>query len=431
MKNICVLVGLFSILLLPSCSETKEKLKGKREPFIIVGDALKPDPALENLKVTLPNAQNIAEWPCVGGTPSHVIAPAKMSDAPQKIWEERIGDGADTYHRLITHPVVAQDVIYTMDINSIVKARSCKDGALLWEQNFTPADTECTSMGGGFAVVDGKLFITTSFGEVWCVDAKDGKKIWQQNLSTPLRAAPTVYEGRIFVVTVNNEIYALDGQTGEEIWNYAGIVEPNSLLGGSSPALTNGAAAIALTSGEIYVLRPETGHVMWTDTLTPALRIDTVSSIAHIRARPIIENDVLYLASHGGRLAAYELLSGKKLWTKDIGALRTPALAGDFLFVITTNDDLVCVLKKTGQVKWAVPLPRKRESEEVVTWAGPIVANSQLVLTGTNGQMLFVNASDGKIDKTIELGDPCQLSPIIADGTLFILTDSGMLQAWR
>jgi outer membrane protein assembly factor BamB len=130
-------------------------------------------------------------------------------------------------------------------------------------------------------------------------------------------------------------------------------------------------------------------------------------------------------------LAAYELLSGKKIWNKDIGALRTPALAGDFLFVITTNDDLVCVLKKTGQVKWATALPRKRESEEVVTWAGPIVVNNQLVLTGTNSQMLFVNASDGEVAKTVELSDPCQLSPITANGTLFTLTDSGMLQAWR
>jgi outer membrane protein assembly factor BamB len=431
MRNICILASLFSLLLLPSCSETKEKLKGKREPFIVVGDALKPDPALKDLKVILPEVQNISEWPCVGGTPHHVVMPAKLSENLQKVWEESIGDGADTYHRLITHPVVAQDIIYTMDINSVIKARSCKDGALLWEQNVTPEGVECTSMGGGFAVVDDNLFITTSFGEVWCVDAKDGKKIWVQNLNTPVRAAPTVYENRIFVVTVNNEIYALDVQTGEEIWNYAGIIEPNSLLGGSSPALTNGAAAIALTSGEVYVLRPETGHVMWTETLTPALRVDTVSSIAHIRARPIIDGGVVYLASHGGRLAAYELLSGKKIWNKDIGALRTPALAGDFLFVITTNDDLVCVLKKTGQVKWATALPRKRESEEVVTWAGPIVVNNQLVLTGTNSQMLFVNASDGEVAKTVELSDPCQLSPITANGTLFTLTDSGMLQAWR
>src|SRR3989338_3945680 len=137
MKNIVILVSMFSVLLLPSCSETKEKLKGAREPFIAVGDALKPDPAIANLKVVLPQAQEINEWPCVGGTPSHVVAPAKISENLQKIWEERIGDGADTYHRLITHPVVAENIIYTMDINSIVKARNSKNGSLIWEQNTT------------------------------------------------------------------------------------------------------------------------------------------------------------------------------------------------------------------------------------------------------------------------------------------------------
>ena len=32
-----------ALLVLAGCSENKEKLKGSREPFIVVGDALKPD----------------------------------------------------------------------------------------------------------------------------------------------------------------------------------------------------------------------------------------------------------------------------------------------------------------------------------------------------------------------------------------------------
>lgn len=431
MKNITILNCLLALLVLAGCNETKEKLKGKREPFIIVGNALKPDSTLENMAVTLPPAQDVKNWNHVGGNPSHFVSPVIVGSDLNKVWEQRIGEGADTHHRLITHPVVNNGLVYSMDIHGHVQARKTEDGTLVWELNTSPEEGHSNTMGGGFAAEGDFLYITTSFGDVWCVEAQTGKSVWTKSLETPIRAAPTVFGGRVFVVTVNNEIFALETKSGDELWDYAGIVEPSSILGGSAPAACAQAVVVALTSGEIYCLSPESGRVLWSDTMTPALRIDTVSSIAHIRARPIIEGDVVYLASHGGRIAAYELLTGKKMWAKEIGALRTPALSGDFIFAITTNDDLVCLLKSTGQVRWAASLPRKRESDDVITWAGPIAVNNQLVIVSTSEKMALVNVADGKIDKLFSLESACQLSPIAADKTIFTLTDSGTLQAWR
>ena len=431
MKNVSITGCLIALLVLVGCSETKEKLKGKRELFIIVGNSLRPDPALENMTVQLPAAADLKDWNHVGGNPAHLVQPVQVSNDLKKVWAETIGDGSDTYHRLITHPVVNNGLVYSMDIHGYVQARKVADGSLVWELTTSPEEGHSNTMGGGFAADGNNLYITTSFGEVWCVEAQTGKSIWTKQLETPIRAAPTIFAGRIFVVTVNNEIFALEAKTGDELWDYAGIIEPSSLLGGSAPAACSQAVVVTLTSGEIYCLSPESGRMLWSDTMTPALRIDTVSSIAHIRARPIIEDNIVYIASHGGRIAAYELLTGKKIWTKDIGALRTPVLSGNFLFLITTNDDLVCLLKSTGQVRWAASLPRKRESEEVITWAGPIAVNNQLAIVSTSEQMALVNVTDGKIDTTYSLESACQLSPIAADKTIFTLTDSGVLQAWR
>jgi len=424
-------LAVVTLLGLTACSENKEKLKGVREPFIMVGKAVKPDPAIANMAVSVPPAQDLKNWNHVGGNPSHLVPPVMVSEHLKKVWEQKIGEGADTYHRLITHPVVNDGLIYTMDVNGAVQARKIDDGALVWELVTSPEEGHSNAMGGGFAVVDDALFVTTSFGEVICLEAKSGKNIWTKSVSTPIRAAPTVFLGRIFVVTINNEIFAFDAKSGDELWDYAGIIEPCALLGGSSPAASDQAIITALTSGEIYSLSPEGGRLLWSDTMTPALRIDTVSSIAHIRARPIIDGSTVYLASHGGRMGAYDILTGKKHWASEIGVLRTPAIAGDFIYLITTNDDLVCLLKSTGQVRWVASLPRKRESDEVVTWAGPIVVNQQLVVVSTSGQMAFADVTNGKIAQTMELESSCQLSPIAAEKTIFILTDSGTLQAWR
>lgn len=431
MNNLYRKAGLLALVLLVGCSETKEKLNGERIPFIIVGNALKPDASIEGMAVSMNPARELKDWNHVGCNPSHLVDPVKVGGDLKQAWAENIGQGSDTYHRLITHPIVSDGIVYSMDIEGKLQARKISDGVLVWELKTSPEEGHSNTMGGGLAAVGEFLFVTTSFGETLCLDAKTGKNIWTQKLEVPIRAAPTVYAGRVYVVTVNNEIYALDAKTGEVLWDYAGIVEPSALLGGSAPAVSSDAVVVALTSGEIYCLSPESGRLLWSDTMTPALRIDTVSSIAHIRARPIIEGDVVYLASHGGRIAAYEVLTGKKLWAKEIGALHTPVVSGRFIFLITTNDDMVCLLKSTGQVRWAIQLPRKRESDDVETWAGPIAVNDQLAIVSTSGQMAFVNAADGKIDKKIDLGDSCQLSPIAADETIFTLNDSATLQAWR
>jgi outer membrane protein assembly factor BamB len=157
--------------------------------------------------------------------------------------------------------------------------------------------------------------------------------------------------------------------------------------------------------------------------LNPALRIDSVASIAHIRARPVIMGGIVYIISHGGQMVALELKTGARLWQREIGAIRSPAVIGDSIFVVTNDGDLVCIKKATGQIHWAVSLPKLDSDKKVLLWAGPIVAGDSLILTGSNGQLLFASAQDGKILKTLELGASSNQSPIVADGALYVLTD--------
>ena len=69
-----------ALLILAGCSENKEKLKGSREPFIVVGDALKPDESISHLNVSVPAAQDIKNWNQVGGTPSHMVPPGAVGN---------------------------------------------------------------------------------------------------------------------------------------------------------------------------------------------------------------------------------------------------------------------------------------------------------------------------------------------------------------
>ena len=126
-------------------------------------------------------------------------------------------------------------------------------------------------------------------------------------------------------------------------------------------------------------------------------------------------------------MVAFDLKTGNRLWQRDLGGIRSPALMGDSLFAVTNESDLVCIKKSTGQIHWAIALPRLDKDQKPVLWAGPLIANGSLLLTGSEGQMLFASLQNGKTLKTVDMPAGASLSPVIADGALYVLTDDGSL----
>lgn len=420
------------LFLLAGCSADKIPLEGAREPFIAVSENAKPDHSIANILVQVPQAINCKDWPQVGGNVTHNMPPAKLNKDLKLAWKQEIGRGSSDSQRLICGVIVTEGIVYSTDAKGEINARKLSDGSLLWSIN-TILDEDKTedAMGGGLGHDGGILYATNSFGHVLAIDPKDGKIIWQKSLNSPIRSAPTIHNQRLFIVTINNELHVLEAKDGNKIWDYSGIVEPSALLGGANPAVTDEVVITAFSSGEVYALQVANGHPIWSETLTPAVRIDSVSSIPHIRARPIINEEVVYVVSHGGRMTAIDLKNGQRIWQKDIGGVRTPAIGGDFLFLITSNNDLVCLLKKTGQVRWAISMPKGNPDEPAVLWAGPVLVNDQLTVCGTNGTVQFISIKDGSIVSALTFEGSALLSPVVADETLLILTEEANLHAWR
>lgn len=64
------------------------------------------------------------------------------------------------------------------------------------------------------ALVNDKVFVGTTFGEVKCLSAKTGELLWSVNVGEPITFQPAVVKGRVFVATANGNLYGLE--TGDE-----------------------------------------------------------------------------------------------------------------------------------------------------------------------------------------------------------------------
>ncbi|MBA3813408.1 MAG: PQQ-binding-like beta-propeller repeat protein [Alphaproteobacteria bacterium] len=423
-------IGLFPLLALGACDTPKIPITGTRIPVVTYESSVKVDLDTKDKSVMLPLSELGRDWPQQGGSAGHVMPHFSLQETITPQWTASIGAGNGD-GRLLSSPIVKEAIIYALDTEGHVRSLSASSGKTLWKADISPEERGGSIIGGGLAFGEEKVFVTSPHAEVLALDAKSGKILWRVPTQSPVRAAPTYSDGRLYVLTISNQLEVLDAATGKRLWDHAGITEFAGLLGTASPAVSKGVVIVTYSSGEIYALKAENGHQLWTETLSATKRPDSLSSLSHIKALPVIDQNTVIIIGYNQKMAAYDLRRGEKLWERSIGGLRTPAVIGDFIFMVNSQNEIMCLTRDYGQVVWIKKLESDIEHPYKVIWDGPLVANNKLYIVKASGALVALDPTNGTILSTTEVGAPVSLAPFVAQETLYILTDNGDLIAFR
>jgi len=324
--------------------------------------------------------------------------------------------------------------VFALDARSRAVAIDAETGEQLWRVSLEPADEEGGGYGGGMAFADNVLYAATGYGDVFALNPGNGEMVWRKRIGIPIRAAPTVSSGRVFVISYDNRLHALSVDDGRKLWSHEGIPEVSSLLGAASPAVDGSLVVAPYSSGELVALRVENGRVSWSDSLARAGRLAELSRISGINGAPVVDNGQVFAIGHVGRMVAIDLASGAPLWEQLIASNEQPWLAGDFIYLITLEAEMVCLWRRDGRVRWVTQLPRyknKKSNTDQINWSGPVLASDRLVAVSSKGDALSVSPYTGKILGQIRLPDGALISPVVAGGTIYVLTDNAELIALR
>jgi len=386
--------------------------------------------------IVLPPAMANASWSQPGGVASNAPGHLAIGDALHTLWTADAGEGSSKRQRLTAIPIVYGNKIYTMDSEGTIRATSGSDGAKLWSVNTVPDqksgfdfvhpfnsnNLSRNGFGGGIAADGGKIFAATGFGSVLALDAGTGQVLWSKMFAIPIREAPTASEGRVFVVNSESELLCLNGADGSSLWTQKGLPENAALLTSASPAVAGNLVFAPYPSGEITAVDVKTGQAKWTDSLAKGA-INTSATAIGEAARPVVDREAVYAMSRGGQLIATSRDKGVRLWTREIQGTQTPWVAGDTVFVVDVTGKLIALTRKDGKVRWVTALPGDGR------WNGPVLAGNRLWLASSNGQLVAVDALSGNISTQSDLGTPVMITPVIAEGRLYVLTDKAKLIA--
>ncbi len=441
MRN--ALVSLVALTTLAGCdtisdlvsSETGERLPGERISVMALERSLEADPRIATLEVVLPRPYLNTDWPQPGGYADNAMHHLQASGALDELWRVDAGAGSGGANLLATAPILADGRVYVLDAETTLRAFDAATGKEVWETELTPEDEDSDEgRGGGVAFENGRAFVTTGFGEVVALDAATGEIIWRTDGGTPYRAAPTVNGGRIFTITSDNQMICVNAADGTILWRHRGITESAGILAATSPAVSGSIVIAPYSSGELFALRVENGNSLWSDSLTRTGNVTSLTELNDIAGRPVIDRGRVYAVSHSGRAVSIDIRTGERVWTRNIAGVQTPWVAGGFIFIVTLDAEVVALSRRDGRIRWIQQLARYENEESrrgPIQWSGPVLAGDRLVLVSSTGQAASLSPYTGELLGEIELPDGVFVAPILANETLYVLTDDARLVALK
>ncbi|OZA20949.1 MAG: pyrrolo-quinoline quinone [Novosphingobium sp. 17-62-19] len=408
---------------------------GQREPILSKIEAgTKVDESIGLMTVVLPAPEVNTEFAQGGGNASKSYGHAAIAEGPTKAWTVSIR-GSSATQRLAASPVIGGGKLYAMDTEGMVHAFDAISGTRAWQTSVRAEKSNSSStFGGGASFDDGVVYVTNGVGEVAALDAGTGEIKWRVKPAGPLRGSPTVAFGQVMVMTQDNQIVTLNASDGAVLWNENASVGQTNVFGVASPAAGQGTIVAGYSSGELVAYRYENGRQLWADALARTSIATSVSTLTDIDADPIIENGRVYALGQGGRMAAYELVTGQRIWELNLAGISTPAIAGDWIFALTDEAKLLCIAKSNGKVRWMTQLQRfknEKKKKNPILWTGPILAGNRLWIANSRGEVMTASVTDGTASMFTELGSGVTLAPVVANQTLYILDDGGKITAFR
>ena len=145
--------------------------------------------------------------------------------------------------------------------------------------------------------------------------------IFQTDVKESLETSPIVVDGVMFVTTSFSHVYALDAKTGQQLWHYAHKMGPITVYccgpNNRGVQVLNDRVYLATLNSKLIALNAKTGEVVWTTNIAdPELGYSETMA-------PTVVNDKVLIGTNGGEygirgfVRAYDAKTGKQLWNFD------------------------------------------------------------------------------------------------------------------
>jgi outer membrane protein assembly factor BamB len=263
------------------------------------------------------------------------------------VYALRLDSGRVAWHKGVEHGqiigrVVSDGASVYYGAGRVIQARSAETGESRWQ----------TVLGGtliaGLTIGGDRLFAPAGEHQLYCLDRRSGKILWEYAAALPIMMEPATDGRRVYFGAVDGSVRSLEAASGREVWkvqlsamadNYTTAPFWPPVLAGDKVIISK--LPVGKDEDNILALAAANGEIAWTGRAAGAA----------LRLALSPDGGRLYAPCRNG-LQCLSTKDGTSVWSRETGVGMSAAMAGGDVVLIRDDHDVGCVEAATGNVLW-------------------------------------------------------------------------------
>lgn len=313
---------------------------------------------------------------------------------------------------------VDHGVIFVINPNGEVEAFQGKQR--LWQKKISKQ-----GLSSGVEAKDGLVVVGSPKGQLFALDQATGETKWTAQLSGAILAPSLIHAGRVITVANDGTVFAHEVETGKQAWTYNLPNVQFSLRGQAAPvALDARNVLIASANAYIYAIDAISGTPKMQRRVAVSEGRSDIQRLIDIDGEPAVAGQFVVTTSYQGQVTVLDLASQQVLWSEDASSIQRPEVKGNGVFVAQTDGKITAYEITTGNKLW--------ENDQLLNrqLSNPVMLGNDLVVGDLDGVLHLIDPSTGAIIGRSKTSGEVRTLRVI-DNQLYVSTRKGAMSVWQ
>jgi len=329
-------------------------------------------------------------WPMFRGNLEHTgYTPAAGPTDNTLLWSYQTGSGVES------SPAVADGRVYVGSYDGKVYCFSAYDNTLIW--SYTTGDYVFSSP----AVADGRVYVGSYDSKVYCFSAYDNTLIWSYQTGGEVWSSPSVADGRVYVGSDDGKVYCFSAYDNTLIWSY----QTGSYVR-SSPAVADGRVYVGSDDGKVYCFSAYDNTLIW-----------SYQTGGKVWSSPSVADGRVYVGSCDYKVYCFKDNENILIWSYQTGgpvSYSSPAVAGGRVYVGSDDYNVYCFSAYDNTLIWSYTTAFYARSS-------PAVADDRVYVGSIIDYKVYCfNDNENTLIWSYQTGSNVLSSPAVADGRVYV-----------
>ena len=344
------------------------------------------------------------------------LPPLASTVVASTLWQASIGNS----QQAVFSPAVAGDSVYAAASDGTITRLDSGSGKQLWRIN---AGERLT---GGVGADSKLVAVGSGKGEVLAFDA-NGSALWKTQVSSEVLAAPQVADDVVVVRSVDSRIFGLDAKDGKRKWYYQRSTPALTVRSPAGISISRGVVYAGFAGGKLVAINLSNGAVRWEATVALPRGSTELERVTDVIGLPVVTEREVCAVAYQGRICCFELANGQSVWGREMSSTSGLSLDARYVFVSDDKGAVHALDRIGGSSVWTQDKLRLRNL------SAPLALGREVVVADIQGYVHFLVRDSGAFAGRVATdGSPVSTNPVmLPNGGFLIQTRNGGLYAFN